>query len=121
MERLAEMLHPLFARSAAVAMDGTTYNWLMHSDQMNLLNDYEWFISLQQGGDIESARGIFLEKAAYYLALNDYEGENSLLYGSNDMISKELNDSIRQHDIQAYDNKFGIQLTELINNLFAEY
>ena len=106
---------------AAVAMDGTTYNWLMHSDQMNLLNDYEWFISLQQGGDIESARGAFLEKAAYYLALNDYEGENSLLYGSNDMISKELNDSIRQHDIQAYDNKFGIQLTELINNLFAEY
>lgn len=73
-----------FARSAAVAMDGTTYNWLMHSDQMNLLNDYEWFISLQQGGDIESARGAFLEKAAYYLALNDYEGENSLLYGSND-------------------------------------
>ena len=62
-----------------------------------------------------------MEKAAYYLALNDYEGENSLLYGSNDMISKELNDSIRQHDIQAYDNKFGIQLTELINNLFAEY
>lgn len=121
MERLAEMLHPLFARSAADAMDGTTYNWLMHSDQMNLLNDYEWFISLQQGGDIESARGIFLEKAAYYLALNDYEGENSLLYGSNDMISKELNDSIRRHDIQAYDNKFGIQLTELINNLFAEY
>lgn len=41
MERLAEMLHPLFVRSAAVAMDGTTYNWLMHSDQMNLLNDYE--------------------------------------------------------------------------------
>ena len=103
MERLAEMLHPLFARSAAVAMDGTTYNWLMHSDQMNLLNDYEWFISLQQGGDIESARGIFLEKAAYYLALNDYEGENSLLYGSYACISCRLIESLSSLDIISFD------------------
>jgi hypothetical protein len=106
---------------AAIAMDGTTYNWLTHSDQMNLLRNYEWFVENQKIVGLDQAKKDFIEKAAYYLALDDYEGENAESYGTTNMISKEFYDSVNEHDAQAFDYKLGIQFHELFNNLMAGY
>ena len=106
---------------AAIAMDATEYNWLTHSDQMNLLKDYNDFISLQHSAGMDTAKNEYLKKFAYYLALTDYEMGYSQLYGTSNQISEEFYDAVNAHDPAAMDYNLGIQFRELINNLVVQY
>ena len=106
---------------AAIAMDATEYNWLTHSDQMNLLKDYNDFISLQHSAGMDTAKNEYLKKFAYYLALTYYEMGYSQLYGTSNQISEEFYDAVNAHDPAAMDYNLGIQFRELINNLVVQY
>ncbi|WP_346681694.1 hemagglutinin repeat-containing protein [Megasphaera stantonii] len=106
---------------AAIAMDATEYNWLTHSDQMNLLKDYNDFISLQHSAGMDTAKNEYLKKFAYYLALTDYEMGYSQLYGTSNHISEAFYDAVNAHDPAAMDYNLGIQFRELINNLVVQY
>ena len=106
---------------SAIAMKATEYNWLTHTDQMNLLKDYTKFIQLQHVVGIESAKAEYLNKFAYYLALTDYEMGYSASYGTSNQISEDFYDAVQQHDPGAMGYNFGIQFNELINNLVVQY
>ena len=106
---------------SAIAMKATEYNWLTHTDQMNLLKDYTEFIQLQHVVGIESAKAEYLNKFAYYLALTDYEMGYSASYGTSNQISEDFYDAVQQHDPGAMGYNFGIQFNELINNLVVQY